>query len=397
MKKLLLGSAAVALGLAIAAPAKAQGITLDIGGHMKGYMAYVDQDDGSNGESARELDILRETEIFFTGETTLDNGLTVGFHTEANTDDGDNFDVEETYAYFSGQWGRVNFGAEDGAAYLLQVAAPSADSNYDGLRQYVTPFNYFSGFAVGLDNTTITTSDGDQTFSNLDELFNFDYDQDVSGYDDKLTYLTPVMNGFQAGVSYTPELDSSSNSLDGVNRDDELADYGAIYDVAMRYEGQFDNVGFTFGAGYTHADLEEDTTIFYDADGSGTFNAGDTLIGDLDDRKAWNVGLDLDVSAFGFGVAYTEDDLGFDGDSDRKTWVFGADYTTGPFKLGASYYMQDQEIGDSELETDRYTGGVVYTYGPGMTFRGSVSHIEHEIGTEDADGTSLMLGTQINF
>ena len=49
---------------------------------------------------------------------------------------------EESYAYFSGAWGRVNFGKEDGAAYLLQVAAPSADSNVDGLRQYVAGTNY---------------------------------------------------------------------------------------------------------------------------------------------------------------------------------------------------------------------------------------------------------------
>ena len=49
----------------------------------------------------------------------------------------DTFEIEESYAYFSGAWGRVNFGSEDGAAFLLQVAAPSADANIDGLRQQV--------------------------------------------------------------------------------------------------------------------------------------------------------------------------------------------------------------------------------------------------------------------
>ena len=133
MKKLLLSSAAVAMGLAFAAPAQAQGVTLDLGGHMKGYVGYVDQDTNAGTEN-RELDIFRETEIHFTGETTLDNGLTVGFHAEADADGADGFNLDESYAYFSGSWGRVNFGEEDGAAYLLQVAAPSADSNIDGLR-----------------------------------------------------------------------------------------------------------------------------------------------------------------------------------------------------------------------------------------------------------------------
>ena len=49
--------------------------------------------------------------------------------------------TEESYAYFSGAWGRVNFGKEDGANYLLQVATPSADENFDGLRQYINPQN----------------------------------------------------------------------------------------------------------------------------------------------------------------------------------------------------------------------------------------------------------------
>src|SRR5439155_7667047 len=138
MRKLLMCSAAIALGLAVAAPAKADGIKLDLAGHFKGYVTWLSQDTPP-GVSERHFDILRETEIHFTGETTLDNGLTVGVHHEADLDNEyaggtDYFATEESYAYFSGAWGRVNFGKEDGANYLLQVAAPSADENYDGLR-----------------------------------------------------------------------------------------------------------------------------------------------------------------------------------------------------------------------------------------------------------------------
>jgi predicted porin len=143
MKKLLMCSAAIALGLAVAAPAKADGIKLDLAGHFKGYVTWLSQDNtgAPTGTQERHFDILRETEIHFTGETTLDNGLTVGVHHEADIDsqnrDGfqgsgqDIFVTEESYAYFSGAWGRVNFGKEDGANYLLEVAAPSADENFD--------------------------------------------------------------------------------------------------------------------------------------------------------------------------------------------------------------------------------------------------------------------------
>lgn len=366
MKKVLLSSAALAT-LAFAAPAFAQeesGVKLDLGGHFKGYGVYVDQDENT-GEEARSLDILRDTEVHFSGETTLDNGLTVGAHVEAEADDGDSFAVDESYAYFSGSWGRVNFGAEDGAAFLLQVAAPSADSNYDGIRQFVQPLN--TAVLAGGQTTALSATYDD----------GLDYDQDVSGKSDKLTYLTPVFSGFQAGVSYTPEVRDASRALNGVDDDESsTTEFGDAFDVAVRYEGAFDGFNLNAGAGYSHAAVEDDTSA--------------------EDREAWNAGVDLDIGSWGLGVAYTNDDLGSD-DDDVTTWVVGADYTTGPFTLGASYLSQDDEVG-TDVDTDRWTGGVVYSYGPGMTFRGTVSNVNHEIdGLDDVDATAVMVGTQINF
>ncbi len=128
MKKVLLSSAAI-LGLAVASPALAQddsALDLQVNGHYKGYVSYIDQDETA-GTDIRAVDWLQETEVHLQGETTLDNGLTVGAHIEAEVDGGDSTAIDESYAYFSGTWGRVNAGNEDGAAYLLQVAAPSAD------------------------------------------------------------------------------------------------------------------------------------------------------------------------------------------------------------------------------------------------------------------------------
>src|ERR1022692_4121663 len=75
MKKLLMCSAACVLGLAVAGPAKADGIKLDLAGHFKGYVTWESQDTAP-GTNEQHVDILRETEIHFTGETTLDNGFT---------------------------------------------------------------------------------------------------------------------------------------------------------------------------------------------------------------------------------------------------------------------------------------------------------------------------------
>ncbi|GEM_PF-308707 len=478
MKKLLLGTAAVALAATfVASPANAQ-VKLDVGGYAKLYGTWLDQDEiGDDPDTAavnesvdiRALDFARDTEIHFTGETTLDNGLTVGFHTETHADasdaagGGNTFNVEESYAYFSGAWGRVNFGAEDGATYLLQVAAPSADTNYDGLRQWVNPIRPGSltnpgAYAAGAtpqDNVTLTdifgggagsafgaaggggivTDNGAFGGTANDVRFGpnagvigalgarLDYDHAVSGYENKLTYMTPVFNGFQGGVSWTPELGSLVGTGivgPGNNFDDTIGDYGTVWEVAARYEGQWDQLGVAIGGGWSHAELEQAVAVtvaapcanslfFTDVDGGGAADcdAGEGF-GNRDDREAWNVGVDLDWRAFGLGAGYTEDDNGVSGDAlETETWFIGGDYTTGPFKIGVSYLNQDQAFASAEVEQDRWTGGVIYTYGPGMTFRGSVSFTDYEedIGTRtattgasgDADATSLLLGTQIDF
>lgn len=360
MKKLLLASVALS-GLAFAAPAHAE-IELEVGGYFKGYGVFVDQDEAAGSDDVNSFDFVRDTEIHLGGETTLDNGLTVGAHFEFDVDGDDNTAVDESYVYFSGNWGRVNFGEEDGAAYLLQVAAPSADSNVDGIRQYIQPLNPTS---LGITGFT-------------DQSLNLDYAQDQAKDADKLTYLSPIFSGFQVGLSYAPDSDRAGD-VEGAGTDANVANEvdGATYELAARYEGQFQNVGVIAGAGYTHGEEEGNT--------AGT-----------DDRTAWNVGLDLDIGPFGIGASYSEDDRGEDaaGTDDTEILVIGADYTTGPFKIGASYYNNDV---NGTLEVDRYTGGVNYEYGPGMSFRGSISFTDVENGSEDADGTAVLLGTQIKF
>jgi len=377
MKKILLSSAALC-GLAmVATPAAAQ-VNLEIGGHFKGYGAYVDQEE--TGADVNDFDFIRNTEVHFGGETTLDNGLTVGAHIEVEADasatGGDSFGVDESYIYFSGSWGRINVGDEDGASYLLQVAAPSADSNIDGIRQFVNPVNLAGALSVADANILSPGLIGGQNSGGID------YDADASGKTTKLTYLSPIASGLQFGLSFSPDTDGATEN--GIGLDDVEDTIGRTYEAALRYEGTFNNVGVIAGAGYSYGDNE----------------ANDPAVGiDSDDREQWNVGVDLDIGAFGVGVAYVEDNGGLDSGDDEETLVVGVDYTTGPFKLGASYYTQDNTFAVDGLDTERYAGGVTYTYGPGMTLRGSIGYIEHEDGglSEDIDATYVTVGTQINF
>ena len=366
MKNILLSTAAFAgLLFVAAAPARADqpALQLGVGGYVAGYAVYTDQDDTGAADSRRTFDFRKETEVHLNGEVALDNGITAGAHMELLADRADGTTVEESYMYLSSSWGRVNFGEEDGIGYLLQVGAPSADDKIDGIRP-----------DLGTFDTTINGG-------------TIDYAQDDTGYTNKLTYITPVFNGFQAGVSFTPTVNADLGSFAVAQQDDDAADLENAWEVAARYEGSFDAIDVALGAGYSNAGQEVEA-------------AGE------DDLESWNVGANVGFGAFGLGAAYRTTNTAVASNGDQDTWVAGADYTTGPYKLGVSYLNRQTEdgvagFGAEDEEVDRYTAGVIYEWGPGMTFRGAVQYqdADNALGAaaSDYDGTQVTLGTQLEF
>lgn len=388
MKKILLaGSALVGVAM-LAAPAQAE-LKLGLGGHFSGYGVYVDQD---NDTGFNSFEFRRNTEIHFTGETTLDNGLTVGVHVEQEVESNNN--NNESYAYFSGGWGRVNFGNEDGAAYLLQVAAPSADSNVDGLRTTInaTKIPGNAGLlALGIGGTDLDAADP-SSFALDYQHADFGNAPSDSGKDNatnRITYLTPKFSGFQAGVSYAP-----SSSLGTGIQFTEESDYENLWEIAARWDGQFEGVGLSFGAGYSHASAEA---------------AG------ADDIKTWNVGANAAWNQFSVGAAYLDSDDG----EDSRTWVVGAAWDNGPWHAGISYLDTKTDNAGLSFQNDaadpfqnndadayRVSLGGGYAFGPGMTFRGAISWGEYDFGSvtngvdtvsAKEDFTMITIGTDIRF
>lgn len=338
---------------------RAQGeapVELHLGGYFKGYAALTEQD-SLPGTDVRDFDLLRVTEIHFDGKSELDNGLTVGAHIEIGADIGESSEIDESYVYFSGGWGRINLGARDGAAFILQVAAPAADRDVDGVRQQVQPVNFTAAGIVAGET---------------------DYDQNISAKADKVTYITPDFGGLQAGFSYTPEVaPSRGGNGDDFDNDGTTAN-NDVLDLAVRYEHDFEILKLTTGAGYSQAERELTP-----------------LAGTDDHRNAWNAGLNIGFGNFAVGGSYQHDDEGSNtGDVVYK--VLGAAYKHNDILIGVSYYSKDNEITD--LDIDRYTAGVTYTYAPGMEFRGSISRLTAEANdAENLNATSGLLATIISF
>jgi hypothetical protein len=257
---------------------------------------------------------------------------------------------------------------------LLQVTAPASDDNLDGSDIEFSFFNT-QGAAIRQDYAA-TGAFQDQLTPGVDRGEDFQYA-------DKITYLTPKFNGFQAGVSYTPEVSARNQvSYFGQSTDNDAGQFGQLLEAAGRYDGEFSGVGVHVGAGYTQADLEIDGGGFDD-------NFGE-----------WNIGTKFTYEAFGFGAAYTERDTGAAGLGDIDTWVVGADYTYGAYTFGATYLNSQGEVtGQSDDEYDRYAIGSSYTFGPGMKFNGSVAYHDLESATAATSNEAYVfaVGTDIQF
>lgn len=375
MKKYLVASTAL-ISAMMAMPAHAE-LNMDLGGHFRGYGVYAD-DDTLN---SRDFGLVRDTEIHFTGEATSDNGLTVGVHYEAVLGSA-NLETDEAYAYFAGNWGRVNLGKEDGAAYLLQVAAPSADSNVDGLRTNIQGVNTLAGVALDYDHA------------------------DFRGAQ-RLTYLTPKFSGFQAGISYAADnsdraTTGGAGALGGLGFD-TVGQFENMWEGAVRWDGEFEGFGVSAGAGYS----------------TGEVQATNLLVDPRNDQvDTWNLGLNVAFQGFSVGAAYIESSVDFgalpaapivDGlfGGDSETWVVGAAWDNGPYHVGASYLNSDIDAvaydsvtpasAATNVEVDRWTVGAGYTYGPGMSFRGAVAFGDIDFGAVDEDYTQVTIGTDIQF
>jgi outer membrane protein OmpU len=436
MKKVLLAGTAIVGVALLAQPAQAD-LKLDLGGYFRGYAVYTDNDEDAASYNLRKFEFKKDAEIHFTGETTTDMGLTVGVHAEFKALSNATADyyggglgetgtgspgtgaesynlnpynnhqpslVDESYVYFQGGWGRVNFGMEDGAAYLLQVAAPSADANVDGLRPAIQGFTS----DVWMDANAGYYGDVWDPYaywygSTGNGMANW-----VLGYDnaqfrqtDRITYLTPKWNGFQGGVSWAPRNGSLliGNGTGGSHFDGSdlgnVPNFENLWELAARWDGEFQGFGISAGGGYSHASAQNESNF------SGYFGG--------DDLQQWDAGLNVSYQGWSLGGAYLRSNTATDGpNADYTVWTAGLGWDNGPWHAGASWWRGKWEQNsyggaltntDDDLTINRYTVGGGYTFGPGMSFRGAIAWAETDThgNNDDTSPVQVTFGTDINF
>jgi hypothetical protein len=353
MKNILLGTTAlVAAGLVAGNAQAAQGVQLGIGGYYAAAAGLLLDQSGGAGNHTRDVVFRQDVEVHFKGETTLDNGLTVGARIEMEGQQS-NDQIDEVWAYFKGGWGQVRFGDDDDATEQLHYLIPNASNVFGVDTPYFEFGNDHGGFTNGVfqTNSTVLNISGDAT---------------------KIIYFSPTFAGFSFALSYAVDGTQDGYSYwsggGGTNFSNNTGQVQNVFAGALNFDHDFNGLSLATGVGFAEGQREQtggtanaDTT--WGVDGHLIFSFSGFTIGGAGRYQAnWttvNSGGDLWVA--GLGGTYNWD-----------AWTAGLSWSHGDYTYGLD------GDGHDTIDIIQLTGR--YDLGPGISLDGMVGY-----NTMDAD------------
>ena len=332
MNKLFIGTATAAL---LVTPAVAGPMAVTVGGYYNSVVYSQDVDE----TDTRDIGIHNDNEIIFKGKGKTNNGLTIGFQVQLEgegrmqTADA----IDENYIYVKGDFGKVEIGAENNAAYKQQVHAPKVL----GWKTY------------------------DNNFKTWSEVSAFDqpYMDGIDGDALKINYYSPKINGVQISYSMTPD----TSRRNGETRLYGDSGSGSATALGVKYTGTVR--GMKVKASYGMNELDEDT---------GQATAEDTAIG-------------LSVTSGDIivgGSSFTADRAG----SETNVLHYGIEYKLSKdHGVGIIMHTQDEDNGP---DVDIMAIGGNLKLGAGTKLTYSYETVEDSV---EGDSTFMGVGLLLKF
>jgi hypothetical protein len=390
LKKHLLSTSAIALGVAMVSPASAQEWNMKWGGFHNTHVGYVSVDNNTPLGGAGDwdgVDTYTNAEIHFTPSVTLDNGLTFGIDVQYEAKSNGGATVDESFMTIkSDTLGKIDIGNENSAGYKMMVAAPQVAGGI-GINS-----PSISGFVP------ISISSSGNLPWNFRQAGISSYTEVVGNNDvPRITYYTPSFNGLTIGVSYAAS--SNTNGGSGVNAGNNFGvnrniGVNDIFDIGLGYSQSFNGVDINFGARYGTA-------------------SNDTGAGN--DPDTWGVGATIGVAGWTFGGSWAENDNGGLA-PDQEGWSLGVTYDIeGPWSVGFDTYQGEYNgVGGDQAEYEAYQLVANRSLGSGVSWSVYAAYVEGSVNnnvngtfTETAanGGASLantevegtLIGTSINL
>jgi hypothetical protein len=387
----------IAAGLAAGDAYAADGVKLSIGGRYMGAagVLFAEDADGYATSSTRNYVFKQDVEVYFLGETVLDNGLTVGARVELEGQTQAADQIDAVYAYFSGGFGEIRFGDTGEAMAQLCYLVPSASAIFGADSPN---FNFSNAGVAGAGNRNIPGYGATNGT--------------CYGVDDKSTkivYFSPNFAGFSFAASFTPDnTEDTHNTLGGAG-------------TRLKNDAGQNSENFSVGANFTH-DFNGINLI---AGGGGTWSFDRENSG-ADERHDYNAYAQVGFSGFTIGGAMGyRQNRGGDGSDDLiygagitynwDAWTVGAGWTHGRYEIaqpGEKIIAISNQAGTLTSTTtsdivdnyDVFALTASYALGPGIQVDGVLEYDHYGAGPgggtgrdSDYSGFSVGLGTLINF
>lgn len=393
--KLLATSALVAAGLwGVADVAQAQKvapITVVVGGYFEQTFGYASNEDGVGGgnlpagtSDPTGFQQKSDSEIWFGGRTTLANGITIGFDVQLEANSRASDQIDESYLFVDGAFGRFVMGSENAADYIMHYAAPGAGKAYGPLESSAADWITRPANVVFIDTTAGKLVDASSASDTA--VGNGGLSAGIGNDQQRITYYTPRFFGFQGGISFTPSNGEDTTAFAPVDRN-TVRTYA--WHGAVNYVNTFGGFMVAASAGISY---------WPSADGATPGTALD------DDIVDYQFGFNVGYAGFVVGGAYRRYDAGDASINDGWAANIGVTYTTGPFAIGLAWHHSEAEgsrLISDEDKVDQILASAAYTLGPGVDLIGSLFYIDYNDETSDQannnNGVGLVGGVRLSF
>jgi len=363
--------------LATAASAETPKVTL---GGFSDFQAGFTSDDKDANTRSQAFRNDNEISVKVDGKTAGGLGYGAQIDLEADTtqdsDQSATQNAAKTFTYLEGAWGRAEMGDVGSVAGAMRVDASSVAAATGGINgawsyfvndttgNFAASQGFITSSKLLAEHGSTTTSGGNETTEKAT----------------KLNYYTPKFAGFQAGVSYTPSLNSKGQSFSRL--DNNAGDLQNIWDLGLGYEGTFSGVKVA---------------------AAGTYESGDAETAARQDLNSWNLGAMLGYQGFSLAGSYGDWQ-----DSNRTAsnldsseyWTLGGAYSNGPIGVSATYIDSTYaQTATTDNEFQNIVLGAEYKLAAGLTPYAEVSFYDFDSAgtTYDNEGTTIILGTQVAF
>jgi len=330
------------LGLAGVAMAEENGFKFDVSGFLDVSLFNNDQDTSGFADTDQEgLGALGNGKLQLRGTYLTDGGWELGVRTELRLQSGEQsnstsgaddwFQAEKIYIWAESGLGRLELGAQDGAAKQAQAAPPSITKS------------------MRIDNPLMMpVADGEGAYYRPAGLM-LRSDSYASDQSLKIVYRSPRLFGLQLSLSYTPEFSANLERFVKTAATD-FNQQSDIFEAGLNYDTNLDDVRVRASLTYLTAsnEAESDTS----STGSSPWQSGDL--------SEWSAALNLKMKGLSFGGAYRHSNArgGFvdhapvvltGGASDTEIWSFGALYEWDSWKIGANYVTGTANVAVASL------------------------------------------------